>query len=299
MSSTTLTTFYHKKMRGFTLIELVMVIAILGLTSFGFISLITSGFTIFSNSNDTEQVLAESRLALERITRELRNALPNSLRLLETSNYQCLEFMPIVTSTRYIYLPIAPDNDESTCENPDPVCSVITDGNTTKIAANQWAIVYPFETSSLYADLSSPSSYRIKKADKVGDEVKLTFTGDTLFKQESPQKRVFFTDGPVSYCFQKEKENIVLRRYANYGVGSAQLAPDNLALIVQSTSNGSNAIVAQHIDPDTVLNSTNDAPFSFTPPSLTNNAIVHVRPKFKFQDVSLQYYHQVQINNVP
>ena len=70
---------------GFTLVEMVTVIIILGILVIGVSSFVILGTRIFVESTSVDQVLSQSRFAMERMTRELRNALPNSVRLSNTS----------------------------------------------------------------------------------------------------------------------------------------------------------------------------------------------------------------------
>ena len=46
----------------------------------------------------------QSRFAIERMVRELRNVVPNSVRV----SGNCLEFMPLINAGRYVNVPTAP-----------------------------------------------------------------------------------------------------------------------------------------------------------------------------------------------
>ncbi|AVV84022.1 MSHA biogenesis protein MshO [Shewanella putrefaciens] len=47
-------------------------------------------------------MLSQSRFVVERMTRELRSAVPNSVRVnTDSLTYQCIEFVPIQASTSY------------------------------------------------------------------------------------------------------------------------------------------------------------------------------------------------------
>ncbi|MEC9260142.1 MAG: prepilin-type N-terminal cleavage/methylation domain-containing protein, partial [Pseudomonadota bacterium] len=67
--------------RGFTLIELVTVIVILGVASAGIASFVRGSMQTYIDVSTREQLLSESRFAIERLKRELRNAVPNSVRI--------------------------------------------------------------------------------------------------------------------------------------------------------------------------------------------------------------------------
>lgn len=94
--------FYQRRPRGFTIVELVMVIAILGV-----IGAVVSVFM----KNPIDAYFASGRRAgltdvadttMRRVARDVRRALPNTIRTLATAGAnQCLEFIPTKTGGRY------------------------------------------------------------------------------------------------------------------------------------------------------------------------------------------------------
>ena len=62
--------------RGFSLIEMVLVIVIVGIISTVGAQLMGTGFQLYFTGRDTLSVDAQARLALERMTRELRTVRP-------------------------------------------------------------------------------------------------------------------------------------------------------------------------------------------------------------------------------
>ena len=88
-----------KDEKGFTLVELLAVIVILGVIaafSTSFIVSTTRSFISVSQKND---LLSDSRLATEYMVRRLQNILPYSARV--TNDNNCLQFMSIVSSGLY------------------------------------------------------------------------------------------------------------------------------------------------------------------------------------------------------
>ena len=93
---------------GFTLIELVAVIVILSI-----IATIGTGFVVKTTEayyrTQTRALLVNtSRQALERMTRQLRIALPYSVRITNAGN--CIEFMPIAAGGNY-FSPVPDDEN--------------------------------------------------------------------------------------------------------------------------------------------------------------------------------------------
>ena len=70
----------RKKSSGFSLIELIVVIVILGVLAASITSFIRFGTQIYTETTARDQLVSSARFAIERLNREVRNALPNSLR---------------------------------------------------------------------------------------------------------------------------------------------------------------------------------------------------------------------------
>ncbi|MCS6234954.1 type II secretion system protein [Shewanella baltica] len=272
--------------RGFTLVEMVTVILILGILVVGVSSFIIFGTRIFVESSSVDQVLSQSRFAVERMTRELRSALPNSVRVnTDSLTYQCIEFVPIEASTTYLAMPIVPAAASTG--------GVILDNIASAIRVNQFAWIYPLIDADVY------SSARQKRAQvktiAISDpsfehQVTLTFTAPTRFAEASPRQRIYFASSPVSYCFEKgaSGNDLQIVRYAGYNFNTVQPNPATM---------GTGVLMAQSVA--NRLDNSNDLPLILTPSSLVNNAMVHLQPRFNVNGETFQYRHQVQVINVP
>lgn len=84
--------------RGFTLVELVMVIAIMGVIGAVVAVFMRSPIDAYFDSARRAALTDVADTTVRRISRDVRKALPNSLR---TPNPQCLEFIPTRTGGRY------------------------------------------------------------------------------------------------------------------------------------------------------------------------------------------------------
>ncbi|MGI2058159.1 PilW family protein [Shewanella baltica] len=269
--------------RGFTLVEMVTVILILGILVVGVSSFIIFGTRIFVESSSVDQVLSQSRFAVERMTRELRSALPNSVRVnTDSLTYQCIEFVPIEASTTYLTMPIIPDAAASTG-------IVILDNTASAIRVNQFAWIYPLVDADVYSSARQKRA-QVKTIAISGNQVTLTFTAPTRFAEASPRQRIYLGSSPVSYCFEKgtSANDLQIVRYAGYNFNGVQ---PNLATM------GTGVLMAQGVA--NRLDNSNDLPLILTPSSLVNNAMVHLQPRFNVNGETFQYRHQVQVINVP
>lgn len=260
--------------KGFTLVELVTVILILGILVVGVSSFIIFGTRIFVDSTAVDRVLGSSRFVMERLSRELRNAVPSSLRLQSSSQLQCLEFLPISASGSYLSLPLAPDVQADTATVFAPA---------TAISAGEQLLVYPLTNAEIYGS-GSNKRHAIDKVVLNGSLLTLQFAAAVNFAEASPAKRFYVAGQPVSYCFSSVDGSI--RRYSNYGYHASQPLPDTM---------GTGSLMAEGLS--NVI-ATNPA-VQLLPATLVNNAIVQLRPEFSVVGEHFQYQHQVQVINVP
>ena len=173
--------------KGFTLVELIIVIVLLGIVSIGTFAYLGFGAQIFSDVVGREQLSAQSRFAIERLNRELRNALPASPRVFG----DCLEFFPIDASSAYLEIP-APGN---------------TDNNTVLIAPADFEGVdalgsYLFIAANNTAQVYGNDSTQRRTIDSVSldqGQWTLEFTDSASFVRQSPARRYYISSGPVSW----------------------------------------------------------------------------------------------------
>ena len=178
--------------RGFTLIEMVMVIVLLGIVSVGIGSFIRLGSQAYAEVSARDELIASARFAVERLNRELRQALPNSARV--HSNGQCLEFIPIKASTTYTDVPVLPEPASNTL-------SIIRFDNS-NVGRGDRVVVYPINSNDLYGGSSrifSVDSVSIDTSNNTG-QVDLATSGNIRFPEDSPTRRLYFIDQAVSYC---------------------------------------------------------------------------------------------------
>ncbi|MGI5310593.1 PilW family protein [Rheinheimera sp. WS51] len=260
--------------RGFTLIELVITLVVLAILAVGVTSYIGIGASMYSDTAQREQLLGQSRFVAERMLRELRNAAPNSIRVQQQAGIMsCIEFSPVAAAGFYSVAPIKPDNHAKLELNLY---------NWQAGLLNKAFLIYPLNPSDYYAT----SNARIELSGAVvtnsadittpaqGATVKLSLNSPHSFEHQSPQKRFYIVDPPVSYC----AANGQIRRLVghNYNTG--------LPII------GSGVLMAESV---------RRAEFKILPAVLTRNAVVNMLLVFGPEGSDLFFNYEVHIPNVP
>ncbi|WOT07048.1 type II secretion system protein [Shewanella sp. DAU334] len=284
---------YRNIPQGFTLVELVTVIIILGILVLAVSNFLIFGTRIFIDSTSVEQVMGQSRFAMERMTRDIRNAVPNSIRIRSsigngindyTNEWQCIEMMPIASSASYITAPIAP-------AAAAPTAMVMQASSGAPLTNAQSLLIYPLSPADVYTATNGTSGklFSINAVNAMPNNASLVVFNNTVqFNEASPRQRYFGITSAVSYCFEKVTDELSeLKRYTNYAFNNlAQPSPVQM---------GNGVLMAENVVNTIGLNS----PMAYTPGTLQNNAMVHLNPLFDIQGQVLQYHHQVQVINVP
>ena len=186
--------------RGFTLTELIMVIVILGV-----VASISVRFIQFSSQGaidtaERQQMAMAGSIMTERVSRELREALPTSLRVRDGGD--CIEFIPIGAGGRYV------EGDRTR-----PTDSFQTEGQAFQSGITGQVAIYPY-VGSPYSP-GNPGAVSEQGADWVDKQVEFNSGGNQSFEANSPQRRFYLVGSPVTYC----GESGFLRRYSGYDIG--------------------------------------------------------------------------------
>ncbi|HEY9042194.1 MAG TPA: prepilin-type N-terminal cleavage/methylation domain-containing protein [Rheinheimera sp.] len=190
--------------RGFTLVELVITLVVLAILALGVTSYLGIGSRMYADAALREQVLGQSRFVAERLVRELRNAVPNSInnRFMPTALRDCLKFRPILFSGIYTKLP---HTESST------TMEVISPSLTDK-AEGKLLIVYPTKPADFALSGSGTGKATvINKVDFDSNPIKLEFS-NFQFSHESPEQRFYIADDEVEYCAISIGKNVKIER---------------------------------------------------------------------------------------
>lgn len=255
---------YRSQNNGFTLVELVMVIVISSIISVISVQFIVTAMQGVADTASRQQTAFTASLVAERISREVRQALPNSVRLFSTGGLtnNCVEFIPVIQASQYL-APLAGVSLGS--------WEVLSPGNVAGYVA-----VYPVSVGVIYPSGNAVTTGSLTFTS--GNVVTVAMGGHT-FPTDSPQRRFFVISQPVSICGDASG---YVYRYSDYGFDASAGS---------SIASGTR---------ETFVNGLSSLRFSYAPATLTRNSVVTFSATFRnVSDEPLTINQQVQVKNVP
>jgi MSHA biogenesis protein MshO len=270
---------FRQRTSGFTLIEMIVTIVIIGILGVGISSFIGNTTKGMVDTAERSQVATIAWLVSERLSRSLRHALPNSIRI--SGDSRCLEYIPIYAGSDYLSVPVTVSANQFEVA---PFSNIATGFNFTTQAMR--VAVYPNTDAGLYSlSATSMISSEVSQlsAGATANAQTLTLSASHQFPRHSPNKRLFLVTEPNMYCFQ----NGLLVHYRDYGYN---------ATFSNSSSDLDNEVVmgsrlGQGLD---------QGGFNYLPNTLQRNGVVTIEFNVVGNDNLVQRVNQeVQIRNVP
>lgn len=245
---------YHcSRNHGFTLIELVMVIIITGILAGVLAPLIARPTSAFIAETRRGALIDTAETALDRISREVHLAVPNSVRIDGTS--RVAEFMRTIDGGRYRYY--APGNlDFASTTGFDVIgnltaCNSLSSTNIATTCAKEsacYVVVGNLGTGSSSDAFAGDNTAAIQSCTVDGggagsDHIDLTAA--KTFPQQSPNQRFQIIDTPVTYLCDLTAGT--LRRYDGYTITANQANVDTDAELTSLTNPAESYLLAKDV----------------------------------------------------
>lgn len=294
---------------GFTLIEVVVAILISSVLAVGTVSFISRSVDGLDTTANRNQLASAGRTVIDRMSLELHNALPNSIRTSGGGGSdQCIEFIPVRASTTYVnpafsgsgtssfdVIDFAEDNAVFLPSAPPALYAVIYPRNINRVydGDNGVAALPPvFNNRRPVQAISSIV------ASGTASQSTVNLATTHRFRRRSPSERFFVVTQPVSFCAVGSN----LFRYSNYGFHQTQTVVEESGSCDASTANRCLPNYGNHTTaPNKVLvvGSISAASFSVGNQNLARNSLVSIQLNLSADGESISLKNEVLTRSVP
>jgi MSHA biogenesis protein MshO len=275
------------KIQGFTLVELILVMVIIGILAAVSGDVITKPVKAYLTMESRASLADNAELALRRMQRDIRRALPNSIRV--SSDGLTLEMLHTLDGGRYRGRPdISATAGAGLCsENPaddvldftgvDDCFEVMNELNqfNPQATSGQSLVIYNLG----YGEGDAYAGHNRATLQNSGKPGIITFE-PLVFPLRSPQQRFYIVDTPILYrCDLKSGE---LLRYSGYPINASMQSPP------------------EKITGNKLSNQVSQCRFNYADASATRSGLVSLSLTLGMhQDETIQLVQQIHVDNVP
>lgn len=285
----------NRHVRGFTLVELVITI-VLSTIVVSFMAMFISGpVASYTDQSRRAELVDLAENSLRRVARDIRRALPNSVRLSLSGSTVALELLSTVDGARYRDRP-PPGNPSKRLQFTAPDDAFNSIGNFRNITRpfssdEHFLSIYnvgvPGANAYNLTDVITPPGTQIDiDADAIPGEDNVRISPPFKFSYASPGKRMFLVDGPVTYLCDNVART--LTRYSGYAIASDQ-----------TDRNSDSELLAAGADATLIANKVNNCSMAYAPGTSQRAGLVSVALAVTDSGETVSLLHQVHVDNVP
>lgn len=261
---------------GFTLIEAIIAMVITGIVGAAAAVFLKKPVDAYGDSARRAQLSDAADTLLRRMVRDLRLALPNSVRTTTSGSDAYLEFLLTSGGGRYrARRTSAGTGNPLDFDAADTGFDVL--GTAPACATGQSVVIFNLGPSVSGADAYAGDN--IAGCSGVSGPT-LSFAAAFRFPFESPAQRFQVVDTPVTYAYSSSSG--VIRRYWGYSIAASQATPP---------AGGSSALIAQNVSA---------ASFRYTPLVLAQRVgVVSLSISLSRSGETVTVMHQAHVSNIP
>jgi len=277
--------------RGFTLIEMVVTIAV-GAVVVAFMAMfIVMPMNAYTAQTRRAGLVDASDSALRFMARDIRSALPNSVRVASSGTVTALELLATADGARY--------QDNGPVSNPALALDFTTASGAFATTVPFTQLTLPFSSNAYFLSIYNvgvpgANAYQMTNvitpagttitvsAGAASNQNLVTLNPPFQFAYGSPEKRVYLVSGPVSYLCDTSAGT--LTRYSGYPIASTQ--PTSAAAL----SGAASALVAANVA---------SCSFTYSAGTAQRNALATLSLQIAQSGESVQLLNEVQVVNAP
>jgi len=280
---------------GFTLIELVITMTIMVIIASLGAFMISGPVSGFTDQVRRAELVDSAESSLRRIGRDVRRALPTSVRITTNGAITALELLNVVEGVRYRAGPPPGDANAWLIFNTD-------DGAFNSIGLFN-AITKPFSSTTHYLSVynvgvAGANAYELLNViTPPGTQIDIDAAAEAgednvqldpwfQFAYPSPRQRIYLIDTPVSFLCDTATGN--LTRYAGYAIATNQADRDSAAELL--AAGGVAALMSDNLTA---------CVFTFTPGTAQRDGLVTMSLTVADAGESIVLLQQAHIDNVP
>lgn len=224
--------FHHA---GFTLIELVITLTISVIVASFVAMFISQPVSGFKDQSRRARLVDAADSALQRMTRDVRRALPNSVRVSAAGGASALEMLATVDGARYRAQPPGTADqilDFTAADGAFDVISPFTQITKPFSSTSDYLAIYnvgvPGADAYALTDVMTPSGTQIDiAADGASGQDRVSLSPAFRFAYQSPSQRIYLVSGPITYLCDPAVGTLV--RYSGYTIAADQSTRDTAA----------------------------------------------------------------------
>lgn len=202
------------KSRGFTLVELIATMVILGIISVMTSKFIVNGFSFYVDATNIQKISTTANFVAEKMEKLIENSVPNSIVISETG--KSITFVPIKGALGYTYIP---KNPLSAFDSEPVLYAVTTAFDSSNIKKEAYVAFNNYGSNEEY--------YKVLDVTVNGNvtAVKIEAPSSKKFTPGSERGRLYFVDGKKRYITVKLENSqlVIIEHNGNEATGTKNI----------------------------------------------------------------------------
>lgn len=200
--------------RGFTLVELIATMVILGIISVMTSKFIVNGFSFYVDATNIQKISTTANFVAEKMEKLIENSVPNSIVISETG--KSITFVPIKGALGYTYIP---KNPLSAFDNKPVLYAVTTAFDSSNIKKDAYVAFNNYGSNEEY--------YKVLDVTVNGNvtAVKIDAPSSKKFTPGSERGRLYFVDGKKRFITVKLENSqlVIIEHNGNEATGTKNI----------------------------------------------------------------------------